>query len=373
LTLSAGHPLVQPTTIQCLTDSTFVKAVQRKLDPKEIIVSDPQIGDLLITPLELLLLLGKATAAAIPRWRHPAAVNWAVAKYIDAFADVAPDLALAAWVDRTERGHRRAVLSEDLGVAVCSLVADRTDRGAMLMDVDAYDAVYGHNVVWSVGKSRPDFLSGRTSGSGREFMVWEAKGRTGDPASSSIAGTFVAGAKQTCTLRVERKHQIRRRFVVGAVIGDDRTVGFHAIEVHDTSGRRFRPQSPSSLEKRATENRPEDLDELAVLERFAGGRQRDPLNRQQFEVLGEQFEGSRQDVPTFGGRFTVVTAADQELLDLARSVERQTSARVALDVRSDRRTERIVTEVSPVAQEEAAVAAVDPDGLALRIGWVSEG
>ena len=362
--------------IPYVSDDKFVaKANQHlaaKSTPTKVELAFPGLKFLLIHPAQLLHHLGWATAAAIPYGRHPAAHLWALARYVDAFAEVNGELQLATWVSLTERNHRRAVLSEDLGVAMCAAVASRVDPRRTLMDVDAFSGTH-QGTMWLHRKSRPDYVTGEPNvsqpGTDRSFNVWEAKGRSGS-ATTAVASTFADGALQTCALTNASGWQVDNRYVVGAMVGDP-TLGHHALKVAKAQGGSIDPALPSEPE--AKDPTPPKLEAaLNTLFQFAGIRPDSNGSSADlhFESGGRSFVGRSVTVPTEEGLITAAIGLDSEILnhtpeDRAKEWYRSMTNRLLNQPRTlavDEPKDALYIDIS-----EEQITTIHPNGTSLQI------
>lgn len=259
--------------------------------------------------VELLFRLGLATAASIPAHRHPAAPLWAIARYVDLFAEH-DDLRLDEWAQRTERHHRRAVLSEDLGVGITAYLAARNSPASLLLDVDAWNPEYGGGERWTVGSQRPDYVS--MNELSKTMTVWESKGRTGAANSSGVTKTLAGAARQTLSLAGCGHYAVEERFVSTAVLTME-AISFHALRVLPPAAKANAGRSPRIGPR--SDGDAVSQDELSVLGRFAG-LSNGPQSSEQvqsFEFQGDTFDGLVIQVPTLGGLVSISVGVEASI------------------------------------------------------------
>jgi hypothetical protein len=145
-----------------------------------------------VRPLDLLLALGKTTSA-LPGLAADGAAGmagltalttasqWAILRYVWAFADHRPDLRLSELTDQV-RSHQRTILSEHFGIAVAADVVEQLilRQPASVVDADAvmYDPALG--IAMSELRShKPDYFWYCHDGDRlSQVIVVEAKGTT---------------------------------------------------------------------------------------------------------------------------------------------------------------------------------------------------
>lgn len=265
-----------------------------------------------IRPIELLHVLGQCSATNIPARRNRVSALWAIVRYIDYFASQASGathLTLEAWTNDTERYHRRAVLSEDLGIGVLGLV-HRTSpySGLPLLDIDAHGHLNGR--LWNAGASRPDFATttSESLSDAPTITAWEAKGRSDPQNLQSLCKTFAGGINQAHALAALGAASVVERLCVGAEVADG------AIQLQ---GVRVTSDQGGSAKRGQAKRRPKGFLEPPTAADFAGVAFDQPLDVR--PLPGADAVGSELEI-TVGDRSIVVrVGVEPSVLDAIRS------------------------------------------------------
>jgi hypothetical protein len=197
-----------------------------------------------ITPLQLLQAMGRATsslpslskagAAGLPGVAALSmASQWAILRYLWAFDPPTWELRFSSIV-KTVRAHQRSVFSEQIGIAVATVVVERLIHTAAvsplsIVDADALiDDEYLAALVGPLGRHRPDyfFYSGGTTPA---LFVIEVKGTRGSRAS--MVAQLARGLQQVSSVSRITGYRVRR--IVIGTIATDAGMTAYAVELRD--------------------------------------------------------------------------------------------------------------------------------------------